>query len=234
MNETKIEWTDLTWNPVTGCRNDCPYCYARRISARRGWSFEPTFWPERLTQPQKEKRPRKIFVCSMGELFGEWVEKAWIEKVLAVVQKCPQHTFQFLTKNPKGLAQFNPWPKNAWVGATATNQAMASVASMALVEVSAAIRYLSCEPLLGSIRLHGANHLRWIIIGAQTGPGGIQPQGLWVRMLIDDARRIGANVFCKDNLIWSHAPKEMPTGLARGIMQLRLDGWQAATPKAEG
>lgn len=130
MNKTKIEWCDSTWNPVTGCRHGCDYCYARRIAGRFGmklpdlsgypvahggvhcleskikdnpypYLFEPTFLPFRLKEPVQKTKPQTIFVCSMADLFGAWVPDEWIEAVFEACEKAPQHRYLFLTKNPQ-------------------------------------------------------------------------------------------------------------------------------------
>ena len=109
MNKTKIEWTNWTWNPVVGCKHNCWYCYGKRIAKRffkDNPNYEPKFYPERLKEPYTLKKPSKIFVCSMADLFGDWVKMNWIERVIKVVKENPQHTFQFLTKNPKRYLEF--------------------------------------------------------------------------------------------------------------------------------
>jgi protein gp37 len=196
MNKTKIEWTDYTWNPVTGCwgpggtpekPNLCSYCYAQRIAQRffvhflgddctqpraanhpfcaaheirykksgGAWryGFAPTYHPYRLNEPYRIKKPARIFTCSMGDLFGDWVLDHWIEYVLQTARDCPHHIFQFLTKNPKRLKEFNPWPQNCWVGTTVTNQADADERLQWLLKVDASVRIVSHEPLLGAIDL---------------------------------------------------------------------------------
>jgi len=217
MNRTKIEWTDFTWNPVTGCLHGCPYCYARKIAVRfkRAFpnGFEPTFHPDRLNEPIKRKKPAKIFVVDMGDLFGDWVPREWINAVLDVVRACPQHIFQFLTKAPRNLWKGEPWPKNAWVGATATNQEEADKGIAGLATSGASIKFLSCEPFLGPISLQYEMYkLDWIIIGAQTNPEK-QPKKEWVQLLLDEADYLKIPVFMKDNLRWGERIREFPTAL---------------------
>ena len=216
MNKTAIEWTDLTWNPVTGCKHGCSYCYARRIYQRFGRSFEPEFHPERMEQPLKKRKPSKIFVCSVADLFGDWVPQRWINQVLDVVRKCPQHTFQFLTKDPRRLPD-QYWPENAWVGVTATNQKAWDRATRYLPKVNA-LTFISVEPVLDPIEV-GNWMPDWLIIGAQTGPGGFQPKREWVGKLTQAARAFDKQnlvwknacaVFYKPNLIWENAPREFP------------------------
>ena len=95
MQKTKIEWCDMTWNPVTGCKLGCPYCYAAKLARRFGKSFEPEFHSERLAQPAQIKKPQNIFVCSMADLFGEWVPDEWIKAVFDACAAAPQHRYLF-------------------------------------------------------------------------------------------------------------------------------------------
>jgi protein gp37 len=199
MNRTKIEWTDWTWNPVTGCLHGCPYCYARRIAARFGKTpeekeYQPLFHPERLDKPLRVKKPSKIFVCSMADLLGDWVPDSWIRDVITAVRFASQHTFQFLTKNPKRYKRFN-WPPNAWLGATVVNQA-----AMPPARICDCYRicFLSIEPMLGPIQLTWKPD--WLIIGAQTGPGAKPPERQWVEDLTTQAAGLGVAVFHKPNL----------------------------------
>ena len=199
MNKTEIEWTNYTWNPVTGCLNGCKYCYARGIAAR--WyppeiGFSPHFYPERLNQPLKVKKPQKIFTVDMGDLFGPWVPQDWIDAVLETVRKCPQHSFQFLTKFPKRLPAIE-WPANAWIGVTATDQKMFDEAVQHLKAAPLArVKFISAEPLLGPIRIKNPG-LDWLIIGAQSKPV-IMPKRGWIDDLITDAREADIAVFIKE------------------------------------
>ena len=185
---SKIEWTDSTWSPVTGCTKvseGCDHCYAETIAHRFAGTkaypngFDVTLRPERLDQPLRWKRPRKVFVNSMSDLFHKDVPDDYIARVFAVMALAPQHTFQVLTKRPGRMRsllsseQFEsavflategrfegcfPWPlPNVWLGTSVENQKWADVRIPLLLDTPAAIRFLSCEPLLGPIDL---NH--WI------------------------------------------------------------------------
>ncbi|MFZ5451675.1 MAG: DUF5131 family protein [Thermodesulfobacteriota bacterium] len=203
MNRTRIEWCDFTWNPVTGCHHGCDYCYARRIAHRffpKTVGFNPYFWRDRLREPLALKKPAQIFVCSMADLFGEWVPREWIEAVLEPVRACPRHTFHFLTKNPRRLAGFNPWPPNAWAGATATDQGMMDKAVERLRPVEGARKYISCEPLLAPVILPENAGIDWLLIGALTGAKKSQPPHSWVESLVNSAKDQNVPVFVKDNL----------------------------------
>lgn len=203
MNRTKIEWCDYTWSPVTGCLNGCTYCFARRISQRFGRSFEPTFHPERLEQPLKVRKPARIFVCSMGELFGEWVPRHWITQVVETAWRSHWHTFLFLTKCPDRLADFD-FPPNALVGATVDDARRTSIVLEQLYQ-AAAPRFVSFEPLLGPPEIRGDYDfygLSWVIVGAMTGPGAKKhaPRPEWVQQVLDRADYYSIPVFMKDNL----------------------------------
>jgi protein gp37 len=199
--------------------NRCFYCYALKLNQRFGRLFTPTFHPDRLDQPAKVNKPSKIFVCSMADLFGDWVPSEWILDVLAVVRDCSQHTFQFLTKNPKRLSLWNgTWPSNCWVGTTVTNQDGADERLPWLLQVDAPVRFVSHEPLLSRIDFrqvicndgdhlgpslfnHGeGNGINWAIIGAMTGPGAVKPDPRWAQGLMEQYQAAGVPVFIKDNL----------------------------------
>lgn len=206
MNRTRIEYCDYTWNPVTGCLHGCPYCYARRISLRRGDDFKPKLHPERLHQPIHVKKPSKIFAVDMGDLFGDWVPREWIEAVLRIVGKAYWHTFLFLTKNPKRYLEFQ-FPENAWIGITIDTQKRAENLKY-LLQADATIKFVSFEPLLEKVDvdLRGVD---WIIIGAQTKPE-IQPPDGAVKKLLLQTDRLGIPVFMKDNLRLEPKRREFP------------------------
>lgn len=197
MNKTKIEWTDMSWNPVTGCMHNCDYCYAAAISKRFNRSFEPEFHEKRIRQPLKEDKSKKIFVCSMADLFGEWVPDEWIERVLHICKLSKQHTFQFLTKNPKRYLEFE-FSDNCWIGASATDQTMYDSAMDVFDEFDATVKYLSCEPLLDKIVL--SKPVDWLIIGACSFPKKQQPEQDWVLDMIEFADVHKIPVFLKPNL----------------------------------
>ena len=210
MFKKNIEWTEKTWNPVTGCLNDCYYCYARARYKMQGWSFHPTIRRERLSQPLGRQKPTYYFVCSVSDLFGSWVQVDWINAVFDIVKKCPQHTFQFLTKNPERLREFSPYPDNCWIGCTATNQVMAVEALWGLDRIKAKVRFISFEPLLHNIKVIFKRRIEWVIIGACTGGHAKQPEPEWVHSLIDSAGKEGIPIFMKPNLIWHNPTSDFP------------------------
>lgn len=235
MNKSKIEWCDYTWNPVTGCLHGCDFCYARKIDKRFGdGSFMPTFHPERLQEPMKVKKPSRIFVGSMADLFGDW---GWIDngnhyfkfspqvtvrRTLQTVAQCPEHTFIFLTKNPKGMQGFD-FPANCWCGTSVENQEKADERIPELLKVNCGTLFVSIEPILAPICFHpslldqgrygqyGFKVLRWLIIGAQTGPGAVKPDPQWIQDIIDQAKGRGnVPIFIKDNVKWHKQIQEWP------------------------
>ena len=177
-----IEWAQWSWNPVTGCLHDCPYCYARDIAHQPRMEkvypngFAPTIRPLSLCAPQGQKVPteadtdtryRNVFVCSMADLFGRWVPKEWIEAVLTQVKEASQWNFLFLTKFPGRMAEF-PYPKNAWLGTTVDLQARVAAAEKAFANVQAPVRWLSIEPFLEPLRFKHLDRFHWMVIGGAS------------------------------------------------------------------
>jgi protein gp37 len=207
----KINWTDYTWNPITGCKHECPYCYAARLSHRLGRSFSPEFHPERLAEPSRVNQPSRVFVGSMADVFGDWVPQEWIDSVMAITQRFPQHTYQFLTKNPNRLAALNHWPSNCWAGTTVDTPSRLIPAINALRTVDAPVRFISFEPLNGDMGVPDfSGAVDWIIIGAQTGSGAHQPDEWWVEQLLAAAAFAHIPVLFKDNLEWPYRREEFP------------------------
>jgi protein gp37 len=208
-----IEWAQWTWNPVTGCKHGCPYCYARDIDARfnPGNNFAPTFHNDRLSAPQHMRVPaeaaaniglRNVFVCSMADLFGDWVPANWIDQVLDEVHNAPDWNFLFLTKNPKRLPDWS-WPQNAWVGTTVDVQARVQAAMDAFREVDAPVRFMSCEPMTERLVFDDLSMFDWVILGGMSDNSGgptTQPEWAWVEELTGQAEASGAAVYWKPNL----------------------------------
>ncbi len=189
MNKTKIEWCDYTFNPLTGCLNNCYYCYAKRIAMRFYGHFKPTWHEERLKEPYKLKIPSKIFVCSMADLFGDWVPKEWIEKVIQVTKGNPQHIFQFLTKNPKRYLEFE-FPNNCWLGATMDMHKEDELYYWKILqcEIEDLLKtgnytFISFEPLLGSAEGLDLSKIDLVIVGAMTGPKAVKPKKEWIKSI---------------------------------------------------
>lgn len=208
MNRTSIEWTDWTWNPIFGCPYKCIYCYGRnRVAPRLAWRcekcgrYELHFHPERLGQPYKVKKPSKIFVGSCAEVFTILSPRDWVEQILKVVRENPQHTFQFLSKCPSGMASYR-FPANAWCGTSVATQDWFDKRAEKLMGVGVSIHFLSAEPLHSAIDISTINGIDWIIIGAETGQrkGRIEPESEWIEHLTQQADSHNIPVFHKDNL----------------------------------
>jgi protein gp37 len=223
FNQTNdnIEWAAWSWNPVTGCKHDCRYCYARDIANRfYPHGFEPTYHPGRLLAPMHTKHiePRwegdqghcAVFVCSMADLFGEWVPDEWIKSVMDVVSATPKWTYIFLTKNPARLATID-WPKNSVVGTTVDVQARVKPAETAFETVNAPIKFVSCEPLRAHIEFSQLGLFDWVLIGGQSRSAQEaenQPLWNWVEDLHWQARDAQCKVYYKTNL--TVRPREFP------------------------
>jgi protein gp37 len=180
--KSSIEWTDATWNPVTGCRkvsSGCKYCYAERIAEnlqKRGihnyrHGFEPTLQPQMLDHPKKWKKPHVIFVNSMSDLFMEDVPMDYIQQVFEVMCEANWHIYQILTKRAKRLAELSsklPWPKHVWMGVSIENQAVLERVDF-LRKCGAQVKFVSCEPLLGPVRDLDLARIDWVIVGGESG-----------------------------------------------------------------
>ena len=202
-----IEWCDATWNPITGCLHDCWYCYAQKIALRFQGHYQPTIHYDRL----KEKMPKKsskIFVGSMADMFGDWVDPVWIKWVLEIVKKNPQHTFQFLTKNPKRYSEFE-FPKNCWLGLTLDKP---SGRKLFILKQQPNYTFISFEPLCDDMSDINLKGIDWVIIGAMTGMGkrNIIPKKEWIEYLIKEAEKYNIPVFIKDNVKWSKKIQKFP------------------------
>ncbi len=212
MNRTPIEWTEFTWNPVTGCLHGCPYCYAAKIAKRFKKNFpngfKPTFHPERIDEIRKIQFASTVFVCSMADLFGAWVPFEWQTPIFQAVDEMPWIIFQFLTKNPKGMtdAILRMWghqnvPLNAWWGMSYTGQGPFAHVQAMPSRGDTHYQFVSFEPLLAPVpKAFPIDTFDWIIIGAQTNPTR-KPDPAWVQDLIDRARDAGIAVFLKDSII---------------------------------
>jgi len=213
MNKTKIEWTDFTWNPITGCSYGCWYCYAKKMFTRFHRSFEPTFHPERLSEPSNLKKPSRIFCCSVSDIYADWTKPEWRDAVIDVIKRNPQHTFQLLTKQPQNI-NTEPLP-NLWVGTTITgDNEMENMYS--LVNNYKGLKFLSFEPFLSPVsfsQLDGyMDKINWIIIGKLTGAKKVPLDKEGVGYIIREARRRNIPLFLKNNLNWEEKIQEFPGG----------------------
>ena len=187
MNKSTIEFCDYTWNPIVGCAFHCSYCYARRFNNRfnAGSDFNtPVFFPERLGDPAKVKKPGKIFVCSMADIFSPGVKDEWIEQILQVVRENPHHIFQFLSKAPVNFKRFD-FPKNVWIG-TSISKGQFSEQHRLVDLHSCGCKHTSfvlVEPLLGNMISIDLSSFDFVYVGAQTGPGAIKPDLRWINSI---------------------------------------------------
>ena len=197
-----IEWTEATWNPVTGCSKvstGCKHCYAERLARRLQAmgnvryrnGFTVTLHPAVLDLPKRWRQPRMIFVNSMSDLFHDHVPLEFIQRVFATMHACPQHTFQVLTKRSARLRDLAPhldWAPNIWMGVSVENRRVIHRIHD-LQAVPAHVRFLSCEPLLGPLDDLPLDGIHWVIVGGESGPGARPMQAAWVRAIRDRCRR---------------------------------------------
>ena len=195
---SSIEWTQNSWNPVTGCTKispGCKNCYAQRMARRLQAmgtpqyrnGFHLTLQPNALGIPLKWKKPRTIFVNSMSDLFHKDVPLEFIQRVFAVMKEAAHHQFQVLTKRPEIALQHAgdlPWPPNVWLG-TSVESSMYTERISTLRKTPAAIRFLSLEPLLGPIRRLSLSGIHWVIVGGESGPGARPMEKAWVTQIRD-------------------------------------------------
>lgn len=285
--ESKIEWTDATWNPVTGCTKvsaGCDHCYAETFAERwRGvpghpyeQGFDLKLWPERLDIPLRWTKPRRVFVNSMSDLFHADVPDSFIDAVFGVMAGANSHTFQVLTKRPQRMSRYlnDPhtkyriwnagrsvaegsvapvryqdwydvvpvavpgggeegcypavWPlPNVWLGTSVENQEVAWRIDW-LVKTPAAVRFLSCEPLIGHVNLdqwlwaevkpawaekNAAGRLQWVIAGGESGPRARPCKASWIESLADQCEAAGVPFFAKQlGAVWAREHKADPKG----------------------
>ena len=205
-----IEWTEMTWNPVTGCTKvseGCRHCYAERMALRlRAMSnprytngFDVTLHDDLVSLPRRLRRPRFIFVNSMSDLFHEEVPEDFIRRVFDTMAACPQHTFQALTKRSQRLKELSarlPWPENVWMGVSVEDERVVDRIDD-LREVPASIRFLSCEPLLGPLDNLNLDGIGWVIVGGESGPGARPMAREWVESIQRQCQEANVPFFFK-------------------------------------
>jgi len=246
-DKTGIEWTDATWNPVTGCTKvspGCAHCYAESITIRfkRGGAFLPDkaaicLHEDRLEQPKRWRKPRMIFVNSMSDLFHEEVPFEFVDKVFEVMESCSWHTYQVLTKRPEKMLEYaqsrdhKNWPDHVWAGTSVENQYWIDRRIPILRQVPAAVRFLSCEPLLKALKLD-LEGIHWVIVGGESGPRARPMDISWVRDIRDQCLAERVPFFFKqwggrnskaggrivDGKVWSKMP---PTKAKIDLPQLQ-------------
>ena len=209
-DKSSIEWTDATWNPVTGCTQispGCDHCYALTFAERfRGvpnhpyeQGFDLKLWPQRLELPLQWKKPRRIFVNSMSDLFHKDIPEDYIRQVFDVMARADWHVFQVLTKRSSRMARLGPslpWPAHIWAGVSIESNQMVSRANH-LRKVPASVRFISAEPLLGPLDRLNLKDIHWLITGGESGHKNRPCDPQWVRGLRDHCQDAGVAFFLK-------------------------------------
>lgn len=210
MSFSTIEWTEMTWNPTTGCNKisqGCKFCYAevmtKRLTAmgiekyKKG--FKIAIHPETLDIPRKWKKPRLIFVNSMSDLFHPGVPLSFIKKVFKTMNECPQHTFQVLTKRADRLHKLSDkltWTKNIWMGVSVEHEKVIDRIDY-LRETGAFVKFLSLEPLIGPLSNLDLTNINWAIVGGESGPKSRQMLKEWVIEIKDQCEKQNVGFFFK-------------------------------------
>lgn len=210
MNNTKISWTNKTWNPILGCSKysaGCANCYAEALTKRFPQAFpngfNVTLHPERLDEPKHVKKPTMFFVCSMSDIFHKDVPFEYINKVMKTIKACPQHTFQLLTKRASRMYEYmedydycHPC-ENGWCGVTVENVASKERIEYLREIFNVPVRFLSCEPLLEDLGELNLTNIDWVIVGGETGPKARPMMKEWVLNIKRQCDKQGVPFFFK-------------------------------------
>lgn len=236
-DKSGIEWTDATWNPVTGCTKispGCKNCYAARLakrlqamrSPRYRNAFALTLQPDQVHLPLRWRQPRKIFVNSMSDLFHKDVPLDYIQRVFETMRKAHWHVFQILTKRAERLEQLAPqlpWSPNVWQGVSVENQAYVGRIEH-LRRIPAAVRFVSVEPLIGPIGHLPLEGIHWVIVGGESGPDRRPVKEEWILDIRDQCAKANAKFFFKQwggrtpkaggrllqGRVWNEMPRHLP------------------------
>ena len=221
-----IEWTENTWNPVTGCTKlspGCKNCYAERMAKRLHAmdnpryrnGFSVTLHPDLLEVPRRWRSPRFVFVNSMSDLFHKDVPDSFISKVFETMAACPQHTFQVLTKRSERLRRMAPalvWSENVWMGVSVEdNHVLHRVDDLRATPAS--VRFLSCEPLIGPLVGLSLDSIGWVIVGGESGPGARPMCTEWIEQILSSCRSAGVPFFFKQ---WGGIRKDLTGRVLHG------------------
>ncbi len=238
--KSNIEWTEMTWNPVTGCTKvsqGCKHCYAERMAKRLTAmgvdryrnGFEVTLHPDLVDIPRSWRQPRIVFVNSMSDLFHDDIPLAYIQRVFATMRDCRHHTFQVLTKRAERLAEFAPhlpWPKNVWMGVSVESARVLNRV-VALQIVPARVRFLSLEPLIGPLENLPLAGIHWVIVGGESGPKARPMREEWAVSLLHQCRTARVPFFFKQ---WGGVRKDLTGRELRGRIYDEMPknlSWQA-------
>ena len=215
MRTTKIEWTDKTWNPITGCTkksSGCAHCYAevmaRRLKAmgldkyRNG--FELTLHEDDLVEPLQWKKPHNIFVCSMSDIFHENVPFEFVDRIMNTINQTPYHRYQILTKRSERMAEYfntREIPQNVWLGVTVECPSSKSRIDD-LRTLGASVKFLSCEPLIEDLQTLNLENIDWVIVGGESGPLARPMKPEWAIAIKQQVEQQGAAFFFKQWGTW--------------------------------
>jgi len=213
---SKIEWTERTWNPVTGCIKvspGCKNCYAEVMSKRLkamgapGYEngFDLSILPERLVQPIKRRKPTMYFVNSMSDLFQENVPYSFIDKVFETIESTPRHTYQILTKRSSNMRKYfsnRKVPQNAWLGVSVEDKKYGLPRINDLELIEAKTRFLSAEPLLEDLGDINLNNIQWVIVGGESGVGARRMKESWVQSIKEQCEAMDVDFFFKQWGAW--------------------------------
>lgn len=222
MTESSIEWTEHTWNPVTGCTKvspGCKHCYAETMAKRLqamgtpGYEngFQVSLVPSRLNQPIRRRKPTTYFVNSMSDLFHERVPFSYIDKIFDVISQTERHSYQILTKRPERMADYfsnRIVPNNAWLGVSVENRRHGIPRIETLRLVAANIRFLSVEPLLEDIGKLDLSDINWVIVGGESGHKARPMKAEWVRKIKQQCEKQNVHFFFKQWGAWGEDGKQ--------------------------
>ena len=226
MAQSKIEWTEMTWNPTSGCNKvsaGCKFCYAEVMSNRLHAmglekyrnNFLLTLHEDVLSVPYSWRKPKLVFVNSMSDLFHEEIPLVYIQKVFEVMNNCPNHTFQILTKRSKNLLKLAPflsWSNNIWMGVSVENESMMHRIDD-LKNTKAQIKFLSLEPLLGPLPKLDLDEIDWVIVGGESGAKARPMKEDWVLQVKDQCQKTHVPFFFKQ---WGGKNKKKNGRLLQG------------------
>lgn len=218
-SNSKIEWTQVTWNPVTGCSKvsqGCKYCYAERLAKRLQImdvkryknGFDVTLHEDLVKLPLRWQQPRLVFVNSMSDLFHEKIPLEFIKRIFDTMERSPKHVFQILTKRSERLRKVSrelPWAPNVWMGVSIENATVLNRVND-LQKVPAHIRFLSCEPLIEPIYTLPLKGIHWVIVGGESGPKARPMKKEWVESILQQSREAGVAFFFKQ---WGGVRKDL-------------------------
>ncbi len=224
--KSRIEWTEMTWNPVTGCDKisaGCKFCYAERMAKRlRAMGvqryrngFRVTLHEDLLNVPESWRQPRVVFVNSMSDLFHDEVPLDFIRRVFSTISATPQHIYQILTKRSERLKELAPellWPSNVWMGVSVEDERVLHRIPD-LQAVPSAIRFLSCEPLIGPLDNLDLMNIHWVIVGGESGTGARPMERIWVESIRRQCRQARIPFFFKQ---WGGVRKDLTGRVLNG------------------